>query len=90
VEPLERRFQDAVNALYQDARTRGGKHVARLRALIRKNGCVAAVRRVLTEPVSSDPDSALNIEALVLDPQWGCLFTDEDRALARDRLQGRL
>jgi hypothetical protein len=57
--------------------------------MIRELGGVGAARQVLAEPASADPESRLNVEALVLDPEWGCLFTEEERALARDRLRGK-
>ena len=86
---LERRFQDARAAVVRGARSHGENYVTRTLALMREQGGVAAARQVLAEPASAEPESGLDVDALVVDPAWGCLFTDEEKAVARARLQGR-
>jgi hypothetical protein len=84
---LAGRLEQALLALIRVARPDRSRYVARLAALIQKHGGVAAVRQVLAEPPPGDPEPSLSVEMLVLDPEWGCLFTEEERTLARERLQ---
>jgi hypothetical protein len=93
VEGTERRFHDAMIALCERACERGATSATRLLRLIDDLGSVAAARHHLDfssrahHHPAGDLPSEISIEALVLDPEWGCLFTEEERALARSRLE---
>ena len=93
VGPSKRRSDESMTTWCERARTRGAARAARLLALIKDLGKVAAARHHPDSPgqprqyPANDPSSEMNIESLVLDPEWGCLFTEEEKALAISRLR---
>ena len=69
-------------ALVRSARSQMEKRAPRLLTLARERGREGAVGQGPSVPPSAEPESGLHVEALVLNPELGCLFTDEERALA--------
>ncbi len=94
MELTERRFHEAMMAVCERSRSRGAAAAARLLALIQDRGSVAAARHHLCSSgrpkrsSAGELSSEVSIETLVFDPEWGCLFTEEEKALARSRLEG--
>jgi hypothetical protein len=67
----------------------------RLRKMIENHGAIETARRILLEPTVSDGFGnlwekhrlELSVEAIVLQPEFVQLFTAEEQAIARDRLE---
>jgi hypothetical protein len=64
--------------------------------MVKRDGGVAAAKKMLRKPVAGDADGGsrlstlgldhLSFEWSVLDPRWNSLFDDEDRQLAYDAI----
>lgn len=92
--PQEKRFQQAMVRVYQDAKRETGYDATRFLQMVSKHGGVATAQQLLHAGQVSDGFTALwergrldlTVEHLVLEPEHEELFTDEERAVARERL----
>lgn len=90
----ERRFDDAMIGVYEDAKRRAHYVATRFLQLVRRRGGVEAARRLLAQPGVSvgflrlrDAGKLhLSMERVVLEPYFAPLFSDEERRVARQRL----
>ena len=89
---LVRDFDHAMMQIYVQAK-RAGYIATRFYQMLAEHGGVETARRLL--PQMSDGFTELwrrgrldlTVEALVLQPKWGYLFSDEERQIARSRLR---
>ena len=93
---LEERFhQLMLERVYRETGRQCGYWAHRFRQLVANRGGVAAAKRLLARDGVSPGFAVLrekgrldlSMEALVLDPQFRDLFSDAERAAARDRLE---
>ena len=86
-------FDHAMMQIYVQAKQQAGYTATRFHQMLTEHGGVETARRLL--PQMSDGFAALyrrgrldlTVEALVLKPKWRDLFSEEERELARGRLQ---
>src|SRR5688572_13496841 len=93
---LENAFEQALRRDAEVARTQLKQNSSRFLQMIGEHGGVGAARRLLASPSYQesltrlweiDPERLnLSIEAEVLKPEFASLFTDQERAIARQRL----
>ena len=91
---LEVRFNAAMVELYRRAKAEAHYTGTRFLQMVTEHGGVETARILLHTPNVSDGYTALwergrldlTMEALVLLPEWNDLFTDDERAIARQRL----
>ncbi len=91
---LERRFDDAMIGVYEDAKSQANYVATRFLQLVRRRGGVEAARRLLARPGVSagflklrDAGKLhLSMEYVVLEKWFAPLFSDEERRIARNRL----
>jgi hypothetical protein len=97
-EPLdqaERRFHQAMVAIYETAKRELGYNAARFLQMISEQGGLAAAKQLLWSDKPSEGFTTLwshhrldlTVEAHVLHNEFAALFTDADRQRARDRLE---
>lgn len=92
---LEMQFHDAMLNIYARAKAECGYNATRFLQMISESNGVEAARRLLHGRDSSDGFTELwkcgrldiSMEALVLHTRWKSLFSDEERAIARRRLE---
>ena len=92
---LESEFDAAMMAIYRHAKTEARYTATRFLQMLTEHRGLRTAQILLEATNVSDGYSALwergrldlTVEALVLQPRWNELFTDEDRAIARDRLR---
>ena len=91
---IEERFQDEMLRIYREA-AKFGYYPTRFRLMVNERGGLAAAKQLLS---GDDPSSGftrlweehrldLSVEAVVLQEPWRSLFTDEELAKARRRLE---
>ncbi|AAZ54103.1 similar to Uncharacterized conserved protein [Thermobifida fusca YX] len=93
-EPLLRELGLALRSLYDRARDEAGYTPSQLLSMIADLGPLGAARRLLHAPTVSDGFSALwergrldlTVEAVVCEPRFAPLFTEEELETARRRL----
>ncbi|QOS59675.1 GmrSD restriction endonuclease domain-containing protein [Thermobifida fusca] len=93
-EPLLRELGVALRSLYDRARDEAGYTPSQLLSMIADLGPLGAARRLLHAPTVSDGFSALwergrldlTVEAVVCEPRFAPLFTEEELETARRRL----
>jgi hypothetical protein len=90
---LEANFHRAMLRTYERARDEAGYDDTKLLDMINELGGLATARRILEKPASAGFTALwrrgwadLTVEALVLQPQYQELFTEEELAIARNRL----
>lgn len=91
---LDAAFDRAMMTIYEQAKAIG-YNAARFRQLVGELGGRAAAKRLLAS--AGHPEGLtrlwqegrldISMEALVLQPAWRDLFTDEERAIAANRLR---
>lgn len=89
---LERDFDLAMMRLYEDAKSQAHYNATRFFAMLDEHGGIETARRLL--PSMSDgfvelwkrKRLDLTMEALIAQPRWRELFSDQERATARRRL----
>ena len=94
MDDVERQFNKAMVAVYEGAKRETGYNATRFLQMISEQGGVATARQLLRSAHVSDGFTALwerrrldlAVEAVVLRTEFDELFTDEDRAIARERL----
>jgi hypothetical protein len=92
---LEERFHRAMIEIYQAEKRETGVNAAYFLRMITDYGGVEAARRLLAKNAPSEGFTRLwehnrldlTVEALVLRPEFALLFSEEERAIARDRLE---
>ena len=90
---LEQEFDAELRRICDQANREVGYYAARFLQMLQEYGGVETVRRLL--PTMSDGFTALYLrgrlhltfEYVMLQPEWRVLFTDDERRLARQRLQ---
>src|SRR5882672_9874293 len=90
----ERQFDHAMHHTYEAAGKETGYWAGRFLQMVRRRGGVDAARKLLADPQVSDGFLKLrkagrldlSVEREVLRPKFDSLFTDEERAVARQRL----
>jgi hypothetical protein len=95
VDQLEKSFQRAMVAVYEDAKRETGYNALRFLQMISNVGGVEAAKRLLHASHVSDGFTALwerkrldlTVESVVLRPEFADLFTDDELDLARRRLE---
>lgn len=92
---LEQEFHAAMFAAYQAAKSKYGYNATRFLQMLDTEGGVDTAHILLQASNVSDGYTALwerggleiTVEALVLNPRWRSLFTDEELRTARRRLR---
>jgi len=93
---LELEFDRAMRDIYRTASTECGYRPTRFLELINKGGALLAAKQLLHQPGHSEGLTKLwklnrldiSMEALVLQSKWNSLFTEDELAIARKRLNG--
>lgn len=91
----EQAFTEAMVSLYTRAKQEAGYNASRFLAMVADQGGLSAARALLHASTVSDGYTALwsrqrldlTVEALVLDPKWSPLFTEEEFSIAAKRLR---
>jgi len=94
MEATEARFHEAMLGIYQRAKGECNYNATRFLQMVGERGGLEAARRLI---LSSEPSDGftelwlqrrldLTVEALVLQPRWKALFTEEELGAARKRL----
>jgi len=93
--PLEDEFDRAMLRIYERARDECGYNGVYFLKMVREHGGLETARRLLRSQEVSEgfivliekgrPD--LTMEALVLQQTWEALFTEEERKIAKARLE---
>lgn len=93
-ESLEAAFDTAMMDIYHRARAEAKYNASRYLQMLNENRGLQTAQTLLYAQTVSEGYTALwerkrldlTVEALILEPRWNELFTDEDRAIARNRL----
>lgn len=91
---LERRFHTAMLDIYRQAKSELGYVATRFHQMVENRGGVDAAKQLLHSPPSDGFTTLwergrldLSVEYQVLDSEFSELFTEEERRIARDRLE---
>lgn len=91
--PDPRAFDRAMQGIYDEA-ARFGYQPVRFRQMLAEHGGIETARRLIRGSATSGFDTLwehqrldLSVEALVTDPQWRALFSDEEAKMASRRLK---
>lgn len=92
---LQQQFDEAMLDIYRRARDEAGYHATRFFRMLNEQGGLGTARTLLHAANVSDGYTALwerqrldlTVEAVILGTQWAPLFTDEEREVARRRLE---
>lgn len=94
-EALEARFETTMRDIYWRASSECRYRPAFFLRMVGEHGGVGAARAMISGTASEGFAKLrdlgrldLSVETLVLQERWRVLFTDEERALARQRLDG--
>jgi hypothetical protein len=90
----EHRFDMAMMSIYHRARAEVNYNATRYLQMLHDHRGIETARILLHSPTVSDGYTALwergrldlTVEALILEPQWKDLFTDEEMVIAKTRL----
>lgn len=91
---LEQRFHEAMLDVYRRAKNEAGYTAARFLGMVSEQGGYEAARTLIHAPTVSEGYAALwergrldlTVEAVVLQPEWQDLFSNQERDIARTRL----
>lgn len=91
---IEQLFDTAMMNIYRRARFEAKYNATRYLQMLNEHRGIETAKILLHSCTVSDGYTALwergrldlTVEALILDPQWNELFTDEERRIARNRL----
>ena len=91
---LERRFNDAMVNIYKRAKSETGYNAIRFLSMVVDRGGILTARHLINSSNVSEGYEALwgikrldlSVEALVLQPEWASLFSEDERSIARNRL----
>lgn len=92
---LEKQFERELLDIYRTAKRECGYNAVRFLQLVSAKGGLAAAKQLINKPGGTDGFTTLwehhrldlSVEAHVLKPEYAELFTEEERALCRDRLK---
>lgn len=92
---LEADFSQRMKALYDRARSEAGYNATYFLSMLSQYGPQETARKLLASPAISDGFAALwergrldlTVEAIVVDPKFSQLFTDDEIGIARRRLE---
>lgn len=92
---LEMRFHKAMIGIYESAKDECHYNATRFLQMLSEKGGLATARTLLTTPTPSEGFTALwecgrldlTVEAHVLKPEFATLFTEEEKSVARCRLE---
>ena len=92
---IEQQFDQAMLNIYIRAKDEAQYNANRFLEMLYQHRGLQTAQILLHSPNVSDGYTALwerkrldlTVEALILQPKWDELFTDEDRNIARERLQ---
>ena len=92
---LEKDFHEAMLNIYDLGLSKYGYRATRFLRMVRKQGGVLAAKQLLSAPGHPEGLTKLwelgglkiSMEALVLEPRWAPLFTEEELRTARKRLE---
>jgi hypothetical protein len=95
VDDLEAQFHEAMLEVYRRAKSEAGYSANIFLRMVVERGGLKTAKYLLHVPVVSDGYTALyernrldlTVEAVMLDPKWQDLFTDQERQIAIDRLR---
>jgi hypothetical protein len=93
--PLERRWHQAMVSIYEVAKRDLGYNATRFIQMVAEQGGLAAARQLISSAQPSEGFTTLwerqrldlTVEAHVLKPEFAALFDDEERDAARRRLE---
>ena len=96
VEPLMVEFNNAMQDIYRRAKAEAGYNATVFLRMLQDRGALETARYLIHTAKPSDGFTALwqkgrldlTVEAHVLQPRFEPLFTDEERAICSQRLQG--
>ena len=92
---IEHRFDIAMMGIYHLARNEARYTATRFLQMLHEHRGLETARRLLHSSTVSEGYTALwergrldlTVEALILQPEWNDLFTNDEREIARQRLQ---
>lgn len=92
---LEKAFHEAMLNIYDLGLSKYGYRANRFLPMVREQGGVLTAKQLLNAPGYHEGLTKLwelggleiSMEALVLEPQWASLFTEEELQIARNRLE---
>lgn len=95
--PLEAEFAAAMQDIYRRAKVESGYNATVFLQMLQSRGALETARYLIHTAKPSDGFTALwakgrldlTVEAHVLQPRFEPLFTDEERAICRHRLENR-
>lgn len=93
-DPSEQRFHRAMESIYEDALRLCDYRASRFLQMVQTSGGLATAKRLLATDEFSEGLTRLwecrrldlTVEALVLQPAWRSLFTEDEQRRARSRL----
>ncbi len=94
-ERLETQFTGAMFEIYRRAKREVDYTASRFHQMVSENGGLATALQLIHDPHPSEGYTALwerkrldlTVEAMILDPKWDELFSDNDRNAAKARLK---
>ena len=94
MQDIEKKFHQAMLTVYESAKRETGYNASRFLQMLSEQGGVATARQLLHSAHVSDGFTALwerrrldlAVEAVVLQPEYEGLFSDDEREIARERL----
>lgn len=92
---LEKRFDRDMREIYMTAKRECGYNATRFRQLVGTKGGLIAAKQLISKPGGTEGFATLwehgrldlSVEAHVLRPEYGPLFTEEERRICRERLE---
>jgi hypothetical protein len=91
----ERSFHEAMLGIYRRAKAEAGYNATRFLGMVVERGGLETARYLLHAPTVSEGYAALwerkrldlTVEAIILQPEWQDLFSDDERRIAVNRLR---
>ena len=91
----ERNFHEAMLGIYRRAKAEAGYNATRFLSLLVERGGLETARYLLHAPTVSEGYAALwerkrldlTVEAMIVQPEWQALFSDDERRIAVNRLR---
>src|SRR6266581_6903856 len=92
---LESEFHDAMLEIYRRAKSEADYNATRFLGMVSERGGLETARSLLHAATVSDGYAALwerrrldlTVEAVILDPKWEPLFSNQERRIAVERLR---
>ena len=91
----ERHFHEAMLGIYRQAKAEAAYNATRFLGMVVERGGLETARYLLHAPTVSEGYAALwerkrldlTVEAMILQPEWQDLFSDDERRIAVNRLR---